>query len=183
MHNCVERKVDHESIAAYHHSLHGAKLPRYARGSALTPRHPSTKSSTRSEHELMRELALRQAPRCLEVFREVFCLLDSGNDGLVNLLLVGGLGLGECLLGLGLAFLKELLLGRLLALDLSLGEVGIGEFLIKLQQLLVYIVTPENKSLTNRELGEIKLGGGGNNICLVYPPKGNTVDLEGTGDK
>ena len=47
--------------------------------------------SSQSECELMRELALREAERCFEVFCEVFGLLDGSNDGRVDRALVSGL--------------------------------------------------------------------------------------------
>ena len=60
----------------------------------------------------MRELALRETPRCTEVFRKVGSLLDFSNDVGIDVLLVLGLRFGEGLLGLGLATLEELFLSR-----------------------------------------------------------------------
>ncbi len=36
---------------------------------------------------------------------------------------------------------------------------------------------------TYLEVAKVDLGGGGNHVCLVHPPEGNTVDLVGTGDQ
>jgi hypothetical protein len=96
---------------------------------------PSTASvsSTRAlEDELVRELALRQPPARLEVLGEVLRLRNGGDDGLVDLLLVRRLRLGERLLCLGLAVREELLLGRAGGLLRRLGEVGVGELLVSL---------------------------------------------------
>ena len=79
----------------------------------------------------MRELAVGEAPGGLEVFCEVLGLLDSLDDGLVDLLLVGGLGGGEGFF-LGLALLEELGLSRLGLLGGRLGEVSIVDLLIDL---------------------------------------------------
>ena len=84
------------------------------------------------EGQLVGVLALREAPACPEVLGEVLGLLDRGNDGRVNSLLVGSLGLGERLLGLGLALSEELLLRRALALGGSLGEVSVVDLLVDL---------------------------------------------------
>jgi len=79
----------------------------------------------------VRELAVGEAPGGLEVFCEVLGLLDSLDDRLVDLLLVGGLGGGEGFL-LGLALLEELSLSRLSLLGGRLGEVSIVDLLIDL---------------------------------------------------
>lgn len=60
----------------------------------------------------MRELALRETPGCTEVFGKVGCLLDFGDDVVIDVLLVFCLRFGEGLLWLGLATLEELFLGR-----------------------------------------------------------------------
>lgn len=60
----------------------------------------------------MRELALRETPRCTEVLGKIGSLLDFGNDVVVDVLLVMCLGFREGLLRLGLATLEELFLGR-----------------------------------------------------------------------
>ena len=58
----------------------------------------------------MRELTLRERPRCTNVFSKVGGLLDCGNDVVVDMLLLVCLRFGEGLLWLGLAALKELFL-------------------------------------------------------------------------
>jgi len=63
------------------------------------------------ENNRMRELTLREFPRCTEVFSKVGSLLDLGEDAGVDVLLVLRLRFGEGLLWLGLATLKELFLG------------------------------------------------------------------------
>ena len=83
----------------------------------------------------MRELALGKAPRALEVLGEIFGLLDGSDDGRVNSLLVGNLGRSERLLSLGLALLKELLLGRAGTLSGSLSKVRIVDLLVNLQDM------------------------------------------------
>lgn len=80
----------------------------------------------------MRELPLRQTPARLEIFDKVLRLLDRRKDGLVNLLLVGGLGFGESLLGLGLATLEELCLGGARALRGGLCKVRVVDFIVDL---------------------------------------------------
>lgn len=77
-------------------------------------------------------MTLRETPRSLKILRKVFGLLDRLKDGLVDLLLVSGLGLGERLLLLGLALREKLLLSGLRALLGRLGEVGVSELLIEL---------------------------------------------------
>jgi hypothetical protein len=62
------------------------------------------------ENNCMRELALRETPRCTEVFGKVGSLLDFGNDVVVDVFLVVRLRCGEGLLRLGLATLEELFL-------------------------------------------------------------------------
>ena len=64
------------------------------------------------ENNRMRELALRETPGCTEVFSKVRCLLDFGDDVVIDVLLVFCLGFGEGLLRLGLATLEELFLSR-----------------------------------------------------------------------
>lgn len=58
----------------------------------------------------MRELTLRQAPACLEVFGEVLSLLHSRDDSSINGLLICGLGFGERLLLFRLAVSEKLFL-------------------------------------------------------------------------
>ena len=79
----------------------------------------------------MRVLALGQAERGREVLGQVRDLVDGGQDLLVDLLLVGGLGLGERLLLL-LAVLEELALGALARRSLLLGEVGVVKLAVEL---------------------------------------------------
>lgn len=77
-------------------------------------------------------LALRETPRCLEVFGEVLGLLDALDHSLVDVLLVGRLGFGEGLLLLGLALREELLLRGAGTLGRGLREVGIVDLLVDL---------------------------------------------------
>jgi hypothetical protein len=58
----------------------------------------------------MRELALRETPRCTKVFSKIRSLGDLGDDGTIDVLLVMSLRFGEGLLGLRLAILEELFL-------------------------------------------------------------------------
>lgn len=113
----------------------------------------------------MRELALRQTPARLQVLREVFGLLDRGDDRRVDGLLVGGPGLRVRLLRLGFALSEELLLRGGLALGGRLGEVRVVDLLVDL------------------EVAELNLGGGGDNVGLVDPAERDTVDLVGAGHK
>ena len=71
---------------------------------------PELPEPPRSEGQLVWELAVREPPRRLEVFRKELLLLHCCNDGGVNGLLVCCLALGEGLLRLGLAIGEELLL-------------------------------------------------------------------------
>ena len=87
----------------------------------------------------MRELALRQAERRLNVLRQVLRLLHSSDDGRVDRLLVRRLRLGEGSLLLGLALREELLLRRAGALGRGLREVRVVDFLVDLQHLLQFL--------------------------------------------
>jgi hypothetical protein len=58
----------------------------------------------------MRELALRETPRCTKVFGKIGSLGDLGDDVTIDVLLVMSLRFGEGLLGLRLAILEELFL-------------------------------------------------------------------------
>lgn len=100
----------------------------------LCPSDPNIRASNSShlEDQLMRELALAEAERRLEVFCEVVNLGDGSDDGLVELLLVSRLGLWEGLLLLGFALREELLLSRLLRLGRRLPEVGVIDLLVDL---------------------------------------------------
>jgi len=62
------------------------------------------------ELQLVGVLALRQTKSGLQVLGQVLLLLDGGNDGLVNSLLVASFRLWEWFLLLGLAIIKELFL-------------------------------------------------------------------------
>ena len=85
------------------------------------------------EGELVRELTLRQTEAGLDVPREVVGLLDSGDDGSINRLLVRRFRLGESLLLLRLALREELLFSRSRSLGLGLGEVSVVELLVDLE--------------------------------------------------
>lgn len=120
----------------------------------------------------------------LEVVDQVGLLLDGGEEGLVDGLLVLNTVLGGLLLLLivniyfqrlrevsthlrGLALLEESILAGLLAL-LALGEVtGLGGLV---QDVL-------------GDTSQIDGGGGGDDIAGVDAAEGNTVDLEGTGNE
>ena len=80
----------------------------------------------------MRELALGEPERRREVLGQVLRLLDGGEDGLVDLLLVRGARLGQGFPLLGLAVGEELLLGRLGALLARGGEVRVRELVVEL---------------------------------------------------
>lgn len=80
----------------------------------------------------MGELALRKTPAGLEVFGERVGLLDAGDESTVDRLLVSSLGLGEGLLGLGLAILKEFLFSRSGRLGRRLSKVGVIELVVNL---------------------------------------------------
>ncbi len=82
----------------------------------------------------MRELALRETERRLDVLLEVLGLLDGGDDGSINRLLVCRLRLGERSLLLRLALLEELLLSGTGALLRVLREVCVVDFLVNLNQ-------------------------------------------------
>ena len=86
----------------------------------------------------MWELALGQTPARLEVLGEALLLLHCSDDGGVNGLLVGSLGLGEGLLFLGLAVSEELLLSRGLCLLRLLREVSVVDLLVDLQHTRDY---------------------------------------------
>jgi hypothetical protein len=137
-------------------------------------------------------VALAQAEGAREVAGKELDLLDAGNQGLVDGLLVGSTAAGNLLLlcvvnnvsqslsvqlcshaeagnsylGL-LSLLEESLLTGLL-LGLLGGEVlGLGNLI---HLLLV-------------KTGEVNLVGGGDDVSGVNPSQGYTVDLEGAGDQ
>ena len=68
-----------------------------------------------------------------EVLGQVLRLLDGGEDGLVDLLLVRRARLGQGFPLLGLAVGEELLLGRLGALLARGGEVRVRELVVELR--------------------------------------------------
>lgn len=103
----------------------------------------------------MEAVALRETPRRLKVLGEVLNLLDRGEDGSVDGLLLRLLLLREGLLLLALA--EELaLLGRLGRLDL--GEVGVVD------------------RLGDLGVRNVDLGRGGDNVGLRDATEGNTVE-------
>ena len=77
-------------------------------------------------------LALGEAEGGGEVLGQVLRLLDGGEDGLVDLLLVRRARLGQGFPLLGLAVGEELLLGRLGALLARGGEVRVRELVVEL---------------------------------------------------
>ena len=81
----------------------------------------------------MGELALGEAEGGGEVLGQVLRLLDGGEDGLVDLLLVRRARLGQGFPLLGLAVGEELLLGRDLALLRVLRKVGVVDLLVDLR--------------------------------------------------
>lgn len=117
---------------------------------------------TSLELELVEAVALRETPRSLEVLREVVDLLDSGKNGGVDGLLLRLLLLGEGLL-LGTLAEELALLGSLGGLGLD--EVGVVD------------------GLGDLDVGDLNLGRGGDNVSLRDATEGDTVELEGAGDK
>ncbi len=89
-------------------------------------------------------------------------LLDGGDDGLVEVLLVGHLGFGVSLLVGGVS--EEALLGVDLG-GLLLLEVSVVDLLV------------------NLDVSDVDLGRGGDNVGLVDTSDGDTVDLERTSDE
>ena len=77
-------------------------------------------------------LALGEAEGGGEVLGQVLRLLDGGEDGLVDLLLVRRARLGQGFPLLGLAVGEELLLGRFGALLARGGEVRVRELVVEL---------------------------------------------------
>ena len=100
---------------------------RSSRRSIVNPR-----SLTQLENNRMRELALRETPRCTEVFGNVGSLLDFGNEVVVDVFLVLCLRFGEGLFRLRLATLKELFLGGEALLRLRLSKVLVVDLVVNL---------------------------------------------------
>jgi hypothetical protein len=112
-------------------------------------------------------VTLAQAEGAREVAGKKLDLLDAGNQGLVDGLLVSGTAAGDLLLLGLLSLLEESLLAGLL-LGLLGGEVlGLGNLI---HLLLV-------------KTGEVNLVGSGDDVSGVHPSQGHTVNLEGAGDK
>ena len=109
--------------------------------------------------------------------------------------MVSSLAFREGLLRLGLAISEELLLCRAGALGGSLREVGVVDFLVNLSIMIntasdsgvalafVHAKCGVGKLGTHLEVAKLDLGRSGNNVRLVHPPEGNTVNLVGTGDQ
>lgn len=131
----------------------------------------------RLEYKLVRELTLGQPPARLQVLREVLRLRNGGDDRLVHLLLIRRLRLGECLLGLGLALREEPLLSGGTALGGRFSEVGVAELLVGLWLSGKRKITTFIHVFAYLEIAEIHLGGGRNNVCLVYAAEGHAIEL------
>lgn len=92
----------------------------------------NTTSSAYLELELMRELALLEAEGGGKILAEMGNVGNGSEESLVDVLLVGSLGLREDLLLL--LTLKELFFGTLLVADSLLGEVIIVELFVDLRR-------------------------------------------------
>ena len=111
----------------------------------------------------MREVSLGESERGLEVLGEVVDLLDGGDDGLVNVLLL--------LLPLGAESLSALLLGEELSLLVGrLGGLGLGE---------VGVVD----GLGHLDGSNVDLGRGRDHVRLSDSSEGDTVDRSGARDE
>lgn len=112
-------------------------------------------------------VTLSQAEGASEVASQQVHLLDVGDQGLVDGLLVGSTAAGDLLL-LGLLSLLEesLLTGLLLGL--------LGSEVLGLRDLLDLLLI---------EAGDVDLVGSGDDVSGVDSAEGNTVDLEGAGDE
>ena len=98
----------------------------------------------------MGELALGEAEGGGEVLGQVLRLLDGGEDGLVDLLLVRRARLGQGFPLLGLAVGEELLLGRDLALLRVLRKVRVADLLVNLTfRSAIRLPTPYSPSKLN----------------------------------
>jgi len=116
---------------------------------------------------LVRLVTLSQAEGASEVAGEHIDLLDVGDQGLIDGLLVGSTAAVDLLLLSLLSLLEESLLTSLL-LGLLGGEVlGLSDLL----------------DLLGVKAGDIDLLGGGDDVSGVDSSQRNTVDLEGTGDE
>ena len=82
----------------------------------------------------MRIFPFGEPPARLEIFRKVLCLLQRSKNHLVNLPLIGSLGLRERLLLLWLAVFEKLILCRSCAFLFRLGKVRIVDLHIGLQR-------------------------------------------------
>ena len=148
---------------SFNHKLYGTRCVYY-------PTDPS------SELELMRVLVFRQAPARSKVLAKFWCLLHSSNNCFINHPLVSCLGSREHLLRLGLSILKEYLLRRAYTLHRNPAKVGVIDFLINLLHLFQPSTT-SSRPTTYRQSFCLYLGRSGNDIGLVDPSKGHTVDL------
>lgn len=137
----------------------------------------------------MRLLAVGKAERRSEVLRHVGAsLLDGLDDGLVEGLLVGDLGLWVCRLVLGVGKERRLGLG---AGNLLAVEVGVVDLVVNLDEwngsksVLVFPIAGRRKgwSSTHLDTSDVNLGARSNDVGLVDPADGHTVDLEGTGNE
>ena len=148
---------------SFNHKLYGTRYVYY-------PTDPS------SELELMRVLVFRQAPAWSKVLAKFRCLLHSSNNCFINHPLVSCLGSWERLLRLGLSILKEFLLRRTYTLHCNPAKVGIIDFLINLLRSFQPSTTSSRPS-TYRQPFRFNLSWSCNDIGLVDPSKGHTVDL------
>lgn len=115
------------------------------------------------ELEFVNSVTLGEGPGSSDVLGEVVDLLDVGQQGGVNGLLLRLPLVGQELLLL--TFTEELLLLGFLAGSLGLGEVGVVD------------------GLGNGNTGQVNLGGGGDNVGLGDSSQGDTVESERTRDE
>lgn len=115
------------------------------------------------ELEFVNSVTLGEGPGSSDVLGEVVDLLDVGQQGGVNGLLLRLPLVGQELLLL--TFSEELLLLGFLAGSLGLGEVGVVD------------------GLGNGNTGQVNLGGGGDNVGLGDSSQGDTVESERTRDE
>lgn len=143
-----------------HHHCH-APIPR-----SLT--HRNFRDVVHLEDHLVRPVTLPQAEVGAEVSLEQRLLLDSGQEGLVNLLLVLCALSSNLLLGRCLTLLEESLLGALLVGLLVSGKVLLaGDF--------------RNSSRVDAVYGDGGLGG--DHVAGVNAAERDAVDLEWAGDE
>lgn len=80
----------------------------------------------------MRELALAKPETSFQILCQILLLLDSGDDGLINLLLISRLGFWEGFLRFGLALREKFGLCRDRTLCRGFGKVGVVDLRVNL---------------------------------------------------